>query len=541
MESKVRGALSRLGELCSPDLEVDPAFLGWGGADPGGEPSDVPAAWRPEVPPSPGSPDGPEELAFLPLHQAAGLVAGRLVSPVALCEAVLERIERLDPLLDAFITVTAELARRSARAAADEIARGNHRGPLHGIPVSLKDVIATAGVLTTCGARLLEAHVPTTSATAWSRLEAAGAVLVGKNNLLEFASGGSVGNERFGCTRNPWDPDRLANGSSGGSAAAVAAGMSYGSVATETGASIQRPASFCGVVGMKPTYGRISRAGVTPTAWSTDHVGVLTRSVADVAVLVSTMAGTDDLDPTTSRAGRPGLLPERATPGLHGLTIGIPWRHIDGQVDEEVAEGFRRTIDSCERSGVRMRPVDAPELDYAGTTSVAIQLVEATTYHARRASARPKGYSSAFRRRLELGADISAHDYLQAQRARRAIGRAVDELLEEVDLLWWPTTPTAATPVEAGASMLRDRPWKVGASHYNLMRLCSLVGIPAVSQPTATTRDGLPLSVQLAGRRWEEGFLLSAAMGVETVIGWSGRPPASTATTGDGAPAGGGG
>ena len=251
------------------------------------------------------------------------------------------------------------------------------------------------------------------------------------------------------------------------------------------------------------------------------------------------MAGSSD-EPALQTGAR-GLPLRAASGGLAGLAIGVPWRHIDGKIDDDVAAGFSRTIESCRRAGATIQVVDAPELDYAGTASVVIQLVEASAYHARWVAARPEGYSDAFRDRLELGASIAGQDYLQAQRARRAIATAVERILEEVDLLCWPTTPTTATPVGGGSEMLRDRPWEVGASHYNLMRLCSLVGVPAVSQPSGTTPEGLPLSIQLAGRRWGERALLSAAASLEVILGSIGQPPLPPPTGADGAPAGGGG
>ena len=524
MEDAARAAVAQLAAL--PTTDVEPAFTGWA-PDGRHAPADVGVSASAPAPDAalPLVPAEAADLAFAPLHEVARMVSARVVSPRELCDVVLARIEQYNHEVGAFITITADAARARAKAAERSLAGGAELGPLHGIPVSVKDVIATAGVATTRGSALHEHDVPDRSAAAWQRLDDAGAVLVGKNNLMEFAYSSSLVNEHFGVTRNPWDLRRTPNGSSSGSGVAVAAGMSYASLGTETGASIQRPASFCGIVGMKPTYGRVSRAGVSPTAWSMDHVGVLTRCVRDAALVIEAMAGPDPRDPTTSPGGAwPHDWLQR--PGLSGLRLGIPRRHIEGQVDAEVEAAFWAATEECRAAGATLVDVDPPELAYAGAASVTIRMAEASAAHARMLRQQPEGYSPALRRQLEAGLLLSAQDYLSAQRARRSIDHAVSQTLTDVDLLLSPTTPTAATLLADGMAALRDRPWEIGPQQYNLARVFSLLGMPAVSLTCGYTAGGLPVSLQIGGRRWDEGTVLSAAHDYERRTQWLRRPKA---------------
>lgn len=529
MDDEVRAALTRLDELCRRPEGAEPAFLACpprqsdrheGGGDDGGEDGGDGTLRRTRDGPSDGG------LAYLSLHDVAGLVRAREVTCAEVVDTVLERIDRFDRDLRAFITVTSDGARERAAHADRELAAGDDRGPLHGLPVSLKDVIATAGVRTTCGSHRDEHVVPISDATAWSRLRECGSVLVGKNNMMEFAYAAELGNERWGVTRNPWDRARTAHGSSSGSAVAVATGMAYAALATETGASIQRPASFCGVVGFKASYGRVSRAGVAPTSWSMDHVGVMTRSVADAATALSVVVGPDPADPTT--AGGTGVDWSRglgSASRLRDLRIGVPARHIDGHVDDDVADAFWAAVAECRSAGAAVVTVDPPELEYAATTSVALRTAEAYSHHARALRERPDGYSEALRRQLEKGQALTAEDYLRAQRARRAIAGAMSTTFAEIDLMLSPTTPTAATLIDDGMAAVRDRPWEVGPHQYNAARVFSLVGLPVVSLPCGYTRSGMPISLQVGGRRWDEGTVLSAAHDYERRTRWLRHPP----------------
>lgn len=537
MIAAARSAIARLDELCSGLPGAEPAFLGW--EDATASPRNplasdrVPASTRARpvqrgpalARPRSSSPPARTELAYLELNEVAELVARRAVSPVELCDVVLDRVARFDGELGAFITVTAELATERAAAAEKEIAAGHYRGPLHGVPISLKDLIATAGVRTTNGSKLDADVVPTADATVWRRLAEQGAVLIGKTNMMEFAYAAELVNERWGVTRNPWDLQRTAHGSSSGSAVAVATGMSYASLASETGASIQRPASFCGVVGMKPSYGRTSRAGVAPTAWSMDHVGVITRSVLDAAITLDVVSGYDPLDPTTRSGSRAdqwsGGVRES---GLRGLRVGIPRRHIDGQVDEEVETAFWLAADECRAAGATVHFVDPPELEYAATTSVTLRTAEAYSHHGPALRRRPDGYSDGLRRQLELGAALSAEDYLRAQRARRAIDAAMATMFSEVDVMISPATPTAATLIADGMAAVRDRPWEVGPHQHNLARVFSLLGLPVLSLPCGYTQGGLPISLQIGGRRFDEATVFAAALDYEQRTQWLRHP-----------------
>ncbi len=465
-----------------------------------------------------------EDLAFATVSEVAPLIRRREVSPIDLTESVLKRIERLNPTLNAFITVTAEQARRSAKAAEEEIAAGYYRGPLHGIPISLKDLYETAGIRTTAGSRILGDYRPTRDATVTRRLIEAGAVLVGKNNLHEFAYGTTTINPHYGTTRNPWDPERITAGSSGGSAAAVAAGLSFAAMGTETGWSIRRPAAFCGIVGLKPTYGRVSRAGILPLAWSLDHAGPLTRSVEDAALVLNAIAGYDREDPSSSHEPVPDFTTS-LNQGVQGLRLGIPRDHLTDFVQADVARAFASAVGTLQDLGARIVDLALPRVRYAGIASQAIMSAEATAVHANTLRANASDYGDDVRQRLDLGFAISAVDYVRALRVRRWIADEVTDAFVTVDVLVCPTSPQVATPIAGGVATLGDPFPTVAYGPFNLLRLFALIGIPAIAVPCGFSQDGLPISLTVAARSYDELTLLRVASAFERVTEWHRHRP----------------
>lgn len=446
------------------------------------------------------------------IADTAPRIARREVSPVTLVEEALARIERLEPRLNAFITVLAGDAARQADLAAAEVAAGHYRGPLHGIPISLKDLFLTRGTRTTAGSRLLANYLPDHDATVVTRLRDAGAIVIGKNNMLEFAYG-EVSPD-YGPSRNPWHTAYSASGSSSGSAVAVAAGLGFASLGSDTGGSIRLPAAYCGIVGLKPTYGLVSRAGVLPLSWSLDHVGPLTRTVRDCALVLEAIAGHDPADPT-SAPGTPPPYSARLDELPRGLVAGVVEPHADDQVTPEVRAQLEAAAERLRALGFIVQPVPLPYAKEATRALLAILYPEASSYHAPWLRDRASEYSDNTRERLELGALLPATSYLRGRRARRVIVAAYRELFEQIDVLLTPPGPTApnrldappAAPVSAGGDRMGP-----------LIRFSGpfdLTGFPALALPAGRNADGLPLGVQLVTPPFTEELLLQVAHALE--------------------------
>lgn len=465
-----------------------------------------------------------DDLAFATIAELAPLIQTHQLSPVELVEATLARIERLNPILNAFITVTAEDARTAAAVAAAEIRAGQYRGPLHGIPFSLKDLYLTRGIRTTGGSRILSDYVPASDATVTRRLRDAGAILIGKTTLHEFAYGTTTINPHYGTTRNPWNLERITAGSSGGSAAAVAAGLGVISMGSETGWSIRRPAAFCGVAGLKPTYGLVSRQGMLPAAWSLDHAGPLTRSVHDAAIVLEAIAGPDPADPASSRRTASGLTASLDR-GIDGLRIGLPRHHYAGQCEPAVERAFDDAVAVFQSLGAILVEVEVPRTRYAGLTSTIIMSAEVDAAHARWLRERPDDYGPDVRARIESGLVVTAVDYLRGQRLRRWIAEELAEVLRSVDLLACPTTPQVATPIAGGIAALGDPGAVIADGPFNLLRLFALVGLPAISVPCGFSADGLPIGLSLAGSAYADATVLQAAYAYESATDWHTRRP----------------
>ncbi|HKQ56575.1 MAG TPA: amidase [Candidatus Eisenbacteria bacterium] len=461
-------------------------------------PVDGAAAAAPPTRTSPAASPAPDTIVAI----AARIRAGE-VSPVELAERSLAAIAERDAELNAFQLVTREQALAAARDAEREIAAGRHRGPLHGVPVAVKDLLDMAGTPTTAGAKLRERHIAESDATAVARLRAAGAVIVGKTRLAEFAYSPGSNNSSYGPTRNPRDVTRDTGGSSSGSGAAVAAGMVVAALGTDTGGSIRIPASLCGVVGLKPTYGRASLAGAIPLAWSLDHLGPMTRSVTDAAIVLEVLAGRDDADPRTSSAAAPAWS-QMVDGGVTGLRVGVLGN--DGEDaplgTREVDAACRAAHDALARAGATLVPVDLPILADVRVVNGALIAMEAAAWHTPQLRKHAAEYGEFARARLLSAFAYPRGAYLSAQRERAELRRQVESACGSIDVLCMPAMPGPAPPLGVPASTRYSAPF-------------NLLGWPAISVPMGVTAEGLPLGFQIVGRRWDEVPMLRAARVVE--------------------------
>lgn len=442
------------------------------------------------------------------------LIQKKELSPVELIGETLKLIERLNPKLNAYISIYADQALDAARRAESEIARGGYRGPLHGIPISIKDIFAARGQRTTAGSKVLADYVPDYDATVIEKLEQAGAIIIGRTNLHEFALGTTTVNPHYGATRNPHDPERIAGGSSGGSAVSVATGMASASLGTDTGGSIRIPAALCGVVGLKPTFGRVSKFGVIPLAWSLDHVGPITRTVRDAAIMLEAIAGYDRRD-TSSKDVPVPRYSERLGREVRGMRIGRPVDYFFDILTDEARRSFEQATAAltelgCELVEVRLSSSHLIEPAYLQTS-----LAEAAAYHQANLRRRPADYGDDVRARLELGASISPSAYIEGHRARRALLREFEAALELADALVTPTVPLPATRIGEEKVEIHGRSYNLRSLHLRLTCPFNLTGLPAISIPCGSTRQGLPLGIQIAGRRFDEERVLALAHALE--------------------------
>jgi aspartyl-tRNA(Asn)/glutamyl-tRNA(Gln) amidotransferase subunit A len=441
------------------------------------------------------------------IEAAAARIAAREVSCEALAGQHLARIEERNPLLNAFITVTGELALEQAREADREIAARGSRGPLHGIPVSFKDLIDVAGVPTTAASRVLRNHVATADALVVARLREAGAVILGKTNLHEFAFGVTNEDSAYGPVRNPHDTRRSPGGSSGGSAAAVADGQGYASVGTDTGGSIRIPAAACGCVGLKPTLGELPCDGIVPLSWSLDHVGPIGRSVGDAWLLYQAMRGAPRLVPL-----------DRLVPAAQPPRIGVLGGYFLEVLEPDVLAAFDAGIDRLARAGAEVGHRAIPGASRTSTTYARIQLPEASAYHAATLRREPESYTPAVRSRLEMGRTVAAEDYVTARRDSVVLGREVDAALAGRDVLALPTLPILPPPLGTATVELGGEDMPARALLLRLTQLFDVTGHPAISLPCGFTATGLPVGLQLVGRRWGTPALLQAARWCESTL-----------------------
>ncbi len=466
------------------------------------------------------------EIAFLSVEQAGRLLRSKKISPVDLVEAALARIERLNPRLNAFLTVTAEAARQSARRAEREILKRRYRGPLHGIPLSLKDNIWTRGVRTTAGSKILADFVPEADATVARKLFRAGAILIGKTMLHEFAYGITSENPHYGPVRNPWALERVSGGSSGGSAAALASGIGFASVGTDTGGSIRIPAALCGIVGLKPTFGRVSSYGVVPLARSLDHTGPLARTVADAAIMLRVIAGRDPLDPTAAAK----LVPDyrgSLRGGLRSVRLGWPREYFFERVDAEVKKAIEAAAKEFEKLGAAIEEISLPNVSASDEPSTQIALAEANSYHelAGFFPARAAEYGEDVRKRLEMGRSVRAVDYLAALEARKKVVADFEAAFVRVDAILAPTVPVPAPQMGEKVVKIGAEEESVRSALIRMNRPGNFTGLPAISIPCGFTREGLPIGLQLMGRAWDEARLLRIACAYEQATEWHTRHP----------------
>lgn len=447
------------------------------------------------------------------LEEIAGRIGSKQVSPVEVTEAVLARIDSLNPKLNAYMTVTGEQAMASARAAESEIAGGKYRGPLHGVPIGLKDLFATKGVRTTAGSKILSDWVPDYDATVVTKLADAGAISVGKLGMHEWAFGCTSDNVHYGTIHNPWSMEHVPGGSSGGSGAATSAGLGFATLGSDTGGSIRIPAALCGCVGMMPTYGRASLYGAVPLSWSLDHVGPLTRTVRDAAIVLQAISGYDPLDPSTEHVPVPDWL-KNIERGPKGLRIGVPKQYFWHEADTEIEALVRKAIAALAAAGATVVEVDLPEADALFGPINTVILVEPAAYHAENLAARRADFGAQVVALFSVGATIPGVAYanalLEMQRMRRG---AADAWLEGVDVLAMPTT-TMQTPTIA-ASRERDP----SAALARNTAVADFTGQPAISVPCGLTSANMPVGIMFSGRRWDESSVLWAGRAYEQVRG----------------------
>jgi aspartyl-tRNA(Asn)/glutamyl-tRNA(Gln) amidotransferase subunit A len=461
----------------------------------------------------------PDDLTALSLSDAGELLRTRRVSPVELANACLARIDRLNPTLNAFITVTPDQARVDARAAEADIARGRRRSPLHGIPIALKDLFDTAGVKTTAGSALFADRVPSQDAEVVRRLKQAGAVLLGKLNMHEFAYGDTSAISHFGPVRNPWDHQRISGGSSGGSAAAVAARLCYGALGSDTGGSVRQPSAYCGVVGLKPTYGLVSTTGVVPLSWSLDHVGPMCRTVADAALLLQTIAGYDPADTNSVDAATPDYS-KALTQKVSAFRIGIPRAVFYEGLDPEIEHAVTDALQVIRRLTTSTRDVELPSY-----RTLPVVGAEAYAFHAPYVTKTPELYQPATRQRIEGGSRVTASAYIEGRRELDRLRRAVAAVFSNVDLLVTPTTPIPPQTVdEAVNSPTVPPPGGVAPSLRNTQPF-DIFGLPTISIPCGFSRSGLPIGLQITGPRLGEPQVLALARAFEQATEWHRRIP----------------
>jgi aspartyl-tRNA(Asn)/glutamyl-tRNA(Gln) amidotransferase subunit A len=459
---------------------------------------------------------GPTDLTKLSLWEASDLVRTKKVSPTELTKACLKAIDHINPMLNAFITVTSEQALVDAKAAEAEIVKGRWKGRLHGIPIGLKDLFDTAGVRTTAASAFFADRIPTQDAEVVRRLKAAGAVVVGKHNMHEFAFGATSVLSHFGAVHNPWNRDYVAGGSSGGSAASVAAGLCFGALGSDTGGSIRIPAAHCGIVGLKPTYGRVSVSGVIPLSWSLDHVGPITRTVADAAVLLQAIAGYDAQEVTSVDLPVPdyvGMIKRGVSP----LRVGVPREYFFAALHPDVESVVAEALSVVSRLTAGMQDIVVPVNPDVNTN---VMPAEAYAFHASRVAQHPELFKPAVLGRLRQGEAVSVTSYIQQRRELDRARRAAPRLFTQVDLLVAPSIPVLPVRIDDA----KDDEESVAQFARNA-RPFNTYGLPAITVPCGFSKSGLPIGLQIAGPPWGEAAVLRLAHAYEQETKWHTRRP----------------
>ena len=465
------------------------------------------------------------EVPSLTIAEAAQLIASKRLSPVEVVNAHLDRIEGTEGRLNSFITLLREESMKAAKKAERAIQSGDYLGPLHGIPIGLKDLYYTKGIRTTVGSKILRDFVPNADAAVTEMFKAAGAIIIGKLQMHEFALGATSENPHDGPAHNPWDIDRITGGSSGGSGSGVASGQCMGALGSDTGGSIRIPASLCGIVGLKPNFGRVSRRGVYPLSWSLDTVGPMTRTVEDAALIMNVIAGHDPRDPSSSKRPTEDFA-ATLDQGVNGTRVGIPSNYFYEAIDPEVAEAIRSSARLLEGLGAEVDEVSIPVLDHSLSISSTILTAEAAEFHLGHLRDRAEDIGADVRARLEAGALTLAKDYIKAQRARTAFNRQMAKTMERFDLLLTPTVPIGAPRIGETTVQVGDRIEPANNLLSRLTRPFNISGVPTISVPCGFTSFGMPIGMQLAGGPFEEATVLRVAHAYEQATDWHRlRPP----------------
>lgn len=473
-------------------------------------------------------------LEDMTITELAPQIRDKKVSPVELTDLFLKRIRRLNPSLNAFTTITEEDARVQAKAAESEIGHGNYRGPLHGIPISVKENICIKGVRTTAGSKTLSDWVPDHSATIVQRIKEAGAVLLGKTNMHEWAAGGTTINPFYGTTRNPWDTSRIAAGSSGGSAAAVSASLCLASLGTDNGGSVRNPASVCGLVGLKPTFGRLSHFGGVDGSggYSTDHFGILSKTVADCSLVLQTIAGYDAKDPRCADEPVPDYA-KFVGKTIDRLKIGLIEKYFDDLMVSDVRNAFDGAVNQLKALGTKIETIRIPHMQLVSPVWACITRAENASAHVPYLRTRPHDYSPGMLSQVVSSLLIPAGTYMTAQRVRRLICDEFDQALSKVDVIVTPTGPMAAPTIEEctqGFVIADGKKISLRDTGVNFRSLgtapFNVTGLPALSVCCGFTSNGLPIGLQIAGKAFDEGTVLQVANAYEGATEWKRKRPA---------------
>lgn len=456
----------------------------------------------------------------LDIAAVAQEISTRSLSPVTLTEMMLDRIAGIDPKLLSYVTVLKDDAIRSARQAEKEIADGHYRGALHGVPVAIKDIYDTKGVRTTACSKVRENYVPTENSTVVRKFREAGAIILGKVTTHEFAFGFDSRP-----TKNAWNLDHIPSGSSGGSGAAIAAGLCFAATGSDTGGSIRAPAAANGITGIKPTYGRVSKAGVAVLSWSLDHAGPMARTVRDLAILLGVMAGPDPLDPHTKDVAVPNYV-GALSGDVRGVRLGVPTSYFFDDVEPWVEDAIRTAIAILEAAGAKVVPVSIPGLDGILDCMLAIAMSEASTYHQQTMRETPELFSDETRLLLEAGELTLATTYINAQRLRLAIKNTFKQAMRDVDVLVTPTQPTTALKVGQATSRIGSREESVFAVSARFCAPFNISGLPAISVPCGFSPEGMPIGLQVVGKPFDEETVLRVADAFERSTQWHLKYPA---------------
>ena len=464
------------------------------------------------------------ELCYLSASELGHLIHAKQVSPVEVVEAHLSRIDSLEPVLNSFITLVPDRAIAAARRAEQEIEKGKYRGSLHGIPFALKDLFYVKGIRNSSGTRLFDDFVPTFDSTVAARFKEAGAVFLGKLNMHQLAYGIAGENPDYGHMHNPWNPELIAGGSSGGSGSAAAAGECTLTMGSDTGGSIRIPAALCGIVGLKPTYGRLSRHGIAPLSWSQDHAGPMTRTVEDCALVMNAVAGHDPEDTSSVKVPVPDYT-KALTGDIRGLKVGVPKEYFGTALDPQVEAAVRKALGVLGELGAIVTDISWPMYDESLPIANTILLAEGAASLGELARVQGPHLYPPVRLRIEAGFFVSAADYLQAQRARVLFVRDSREMLNKVDVLAGPTLPVTAYKIGDQKIKVGDQMAGPVAALTQYTRPFNLNGFPAVTVPCGFSDEGLPIGLQLAGKPFDEETVLRVGHAYEQATDWHNRRP----------------